>query len=167
MNKIVPTLWFDSEAEQAAEYYVGIFKDGEIGPKMFYNESSAKVSGRPAGSVLTVEFTIRGQKFVALNGRPAFKFNEAVSFAIECIDQQEIDSFWDALTADGGEESYCGWLKDKFGLFWQVVPKGLDGLFRDKDPERVERVTQAMLGMRKLDIEELQRAFHGSAPANP
>lgn len=158
MQKITPCLWFDNKAEEAAKFYVSVFKDGKIGAIDRYDEASAKVSGQPAGSVLTVEFEIQGQKFLALNGGPVFKFSEAVSFIIDCKDQDELDYFWDKLT-EGGQESVCGWLKDKFGLSWQVVPKVLTEMLRDKDPAKAGRVMEAMLEMKKINIEELTKAY--------
>ena len=160
MQKITPFLWFDHEAEEAAKFYTSIFKNSKIGRILRYGEEAAKISsaGRPAGSVLTAEFEIEGQKFVALNGGPRFKFNESISFVVNCETQQEVDYFWEKLTADGGEESQCGWLKDKFGLSWQVVPTVLIDLLHDKDSKKSERVTAAMLQMKKIDINKLKKA---------
>ena len=126
MQKITPFLWFNNQAEEAAAFYTSVFKDSEIGSKAEYDDAASEVSGQPKGSVMVVDFEIAGQKFIALNGGPQFKFTEAVSFVIDCKDQDEIDYYWSRLTADGGEESMCGWLKDKFGLSWQVVPGGMD-----------------------------------------
>lgn len=161
MQKITPCLWFDTQAEEAANFYVSVFKDGKIGKTMRYDEASAKISGQPAGSLLTVEFEIMGQKFMGMNGGPLFKFSEAVSFMIDCQDQVEVDYYWDALIADGGAESQCGWLKDKFGLSWQVVPSILDELLTDPDSVKAGRVMQAMLEMKKLDIQRLKNAYDG------
>lgn len=161
MQKIVPNLWFDTQAEEAANFYISTFKEGRILSVMHYGASSAEVSGMPEGSVLTVEFELRGQRFVAINGGPLFKFTEAVSFQIDCEDQAEIDYFWSALTADGGEESQCGWLKDKFGLSWQVVPKGFTEMLNRNEPEKMERAMKAMMGMKKLDIAALEAAYDG------
>jgi len=153
-QKIVPNLWFDTEAEQAAEFYISVFKDSRIVNVARYTEAGP----REAGMVMTVEFELNGQRFVGINGGPDFKFDEAVSFQINCADQDEVDYYWDALTGGGGEESQCGWLKDRFGLSWQVVPAGMDEVFSDPDPQRAERAMKAMLGMRKLDIAALRRA---------
>jgi predicted 3-demethylubiquinone-9 3-methyltransferase (glyoxalase superfamily) len=163
MQKITPFLWFDREAEEASKFYTSIFKNSKIGRILRYGEKAAKISstGRPAGSVLTVELEIEGQKFVALNGGPRFKFNESISFVVNCETQQEVDYFWEKLTTDGGEESQCGWLKDKFGLSWQVVPTVLIDMLHDKDSEKSERVTGAMLQMKKIDIEILKAAYGG------
>ena len=156
-QKIVPNLWFDTEAEQAAEFYTSLFKDSRILGKTHYPEDAP----REAGMVMTVEWELNGQRFVGINGGPEFTFDEAVSFQINCADQEEIDYFWERLSADGGAEGPCGWVKDKFGLSWQVVPEGMDEVFADPDPERAHRAMQAMLGMRKLDIAELRRAADG------
>jgi predicted 3-demethylubiquinone-9 3-methyltransferase (glyoxalase superfamily) len=161
MQKITPFLWFDDQAEEAAKFYTSIFKNSRIGRILRYDEEAASKSGRPAGSVLTVEFEIEGQKFVALNGGPQFKFNESVSFAVNCETQKEVDYFWEKLTGDGGEESQCGWLKDKFGLSWQVTPTVLIDMLHDKDSEKAERVMKAMLQMQKIDIEKLKAAYRG------
>jgi predicted 3-demethylubiquinone-9 3-methyltransferase (glyoxalase superfamily) len=155
-EKITPNLWFDTEAEEAAEFYTSLFDNSRIVRVTRYTEGAP----RPAGTVMTVEWELDGQRFVGINGGPNFKFSEAVSFAISCEDQDEVDYFWEKLT-DGGEESQCGWLKDRFGLSWQVIPKGLDEVFAGDDPERAQRAMQAMLKMRKLDIEELRRAADG------
>ena len=159
MREIIPNLWFDNEAEEAAKLYTSIFKDGRINHITHYPEAATEVSGKPAGSVLTVEFEIDGNQFVALNGGPEFKFNESVSFMIECDSQEEIDHYWDRLTADGGEESMCGWLKDKFGVSWQVTPRRLNEMIRDPNQRKVEAVTAAFLPMRKLDLAALERAY--------
>jgi predicted 3-demethylubiquinone-9 3-methyltransferase (glyoxalase superfamily) len=163
MQKITPFLWFDNHAEEAAKFYTGIFKNSKTGRILPYGEEAAKISksGRPAGSVLTVEFEIEGQEFVALNGGPAFKFNESISFVVNCETQQEVDHFWEKLTADGGQESQCGWLKDKFGVSWQVVPTVLIDMLHDKDSEKSERVMAAMLQMTKINTKELKAAYAG------
>ena len=163
MKKITPFLWFDGQAEDAAKFYTSIFKDSRIGRILRYSEEVAKVSesGQSAGSVLTIEFEIEGQKFVALNGGPLFKFNESISFVINCETQEEVDYFWEKLTADGGEESACGWLKDKFGMSWQVTPTVLIDMLNDSDEEKSGRVMQAMLQMRKIDVKVLKDAYHG------
>ncbi|HEY8109096.1 MAG TPA: VOC family protein [Patescibacteria group bacterium] len=160
-QKITPCLWFDNQAEEAVNSYVSIFKDSKIGKTARYDEASAKVSGRPAGSVLTVEFQIAGQQFLALNGGPLFKFSEAVSFVVDCKDQEEVDYYWDKLIADGGAESQCGWLKDRFGLSWQIVPERLGELLSDPDPGTSQRAMQAMLKMQKIDVAELEKAVQG------
>ena len=163
MQKITPFLWFDGQAEDAAKFYVSIFKDSKIGRILRYGEEVAKVSasGHPVGSVLTIEFEIEGQKFVALNGGPQFKFNESVSFVINCKTQEEVDYFWEKLTAEGGEESACGWLKDKFGLSWQVTPTVLIDMLHEKDAAKAERVMHAMLQMKKINIKALKAAYEG------
>jgi len=159
-QKIVPNLWFDTEAEEAADFYVSVFRDGRVVNVTRYTEAGP----REAGMVMTVEFELRGQRFVGINGGPQFKFDEAVSLQIDCEDQEEVDYFWERLT-EGGEESQCGWLKDRFGLSWQVVPTGMEELFADPDPERARRAMEAMLKMRKLDVAELRRAAD-EAPAS-
>jgi predicted 3-demethylubiquinone-9 3-methyltransferase (glyoxalase superfamily) len=162
MQKITPFLWFDNQAEEAAKFYTSAFKNSKIGRILHYDEASAKAAGRPAGSVLTVEFEIEGQKFTALNGGPQFKFNESVSFVVNCKTQEEVDYFWEKLTSDGGEESACGWLKDKFGLSWQITPTILIDMLHDKDSEKSERVMKAMLQMQKIDIAKLKAAYAGN-----
>jgi predicted 3-demethylubiquinone-9 3-methyltransferase (glyoxalase superfamily) len=161
MQKITPFLWFDGQAEDAVNFYTSLFKNSKIGRILRYTEEVAENSGRPVGSVLTIEFEIQGQKFVALNGGPLFKFNESVSFVVNCVTQEEVDYFWEKLTADGGEESQCGWLKDKFGLSWQVTPTVLIDMLHDKDPEKAERVMKAMLQMQKIEIPKLKAAYGG------
>ncbi len=158
MQKITPFLWFDDQAEEAVKFYTSVFKNSKIGRILRYSEEAAKASGRPAGSVLTVEFEMEGQKFVALNGGPLFKFNESISFVVNCETQEEVDDFWEKLTADGGQESQCGWLKDKFGVSWQVTPSVLIDMLHDKDSKKSERVTAAMLQMKKIDINKLKEA---------
>ncbi|MEA2389592.1 MAG: hypothetical protein QOG41_2365 [Thermoleophilaceae bacterium] len=155
-QKITPNLWFDNEAEEAASFYTSVFKNSRVLNVARYSEAGP----RPAGTVMTVEWELDGQRFVGINGGPQFKFDEAVSFQIDCEDQDEVDYYWEKLT-EGGEESQCGWLKDRFGLSWQVVPQGMGELFSDPDPQRAERAMKAMLQMRKLDIEELRRAADG------
>jgi len=152
-QKIVPNLWFDTEAEEAANFYVDLFDDARIVSVAHYTEAGP----RPAGTVMTVEFELNGQRFVGINGGPQFKFDEAVSFQISCEDQDEVDRFWSRLS-EGGEEGQCGWLKDRFGLSWQVVPTGMEELFSDPDQERARRAMEAMLGMQKIDIAEIRRA---------
>jgi predicted 3-demethylubiquinone-9 3-methyltransferase (glyoxalase superfamily) len=160
MQKITPFLWFTDNAEEAAKFYTSIFKNSKIGRILRYDEETAKVSqsGMPAGSVLTIEFEIEGQKFVALNGGPQFKFNESISFVVNCETQKEVDYFWEKLTADGGEESQCGWLRDKFGVSWQVTPIVLIDMLHDKDSEKAQRAMKAMLQMQKIDINKLKEA---------
>ena len=159
MQKITPFLWFNENAEEAARFYATVFKKSKVGAIARYDEAGEKVSGRPAGSVMTVEFQIEGQDFIALNGGPMFKFNESISFFVNCENQAEVDALWAKLTADGGEESMCGWLKDKYGLSWQIIPKALGELMGDPDPVKAQRVTQAMLQMKKIDVDGLQRAY--------
>jgi len=161
MQKITPFLWFDDQAEQAAKFYTSIFKNSKVGRILRYDENAAKAAGRPLGSVLTIEFEIEGQKFVALNGGPQFKFNESVSFVVNCETQDEVDYFWTKLTADGGQESACGWLKDKFGLSWQITPTVLIDMLHDKDADKAESVMKAMLEMQKIDIAKLNAAYAG------
>ena len=161
MQKITPFLWFDNQAEEAAKFYTTIFKNSKIGKILRYDEAAAKAAGGPVGSVLTIEFEIEGQKFTALNGGPQFKFNESVSFVVNCETQEEVDYFWEKLTADGGKESACGWLKDKFGLSWQITPRVLIEMLQDKDAEKAGRVMKAMLEMAKIDIKKLKEAYAG------
>jgi predicted 3-demethylubiquinone-9 3-methyltransferase (glyoxalase superfamily) len=156
-QKITPNLWFDTEAEEAANFYVSVFKNSRIVNKTHYTENSP----REAGMVMTVDFELDGQRFTGINGGPDFTFDEAVSFLIDCKDQDEVDYYWEKLLSEGGQESQCGWLKDRYGVSWQVVPAGMEELFSDSDPERAERAMQAMLKMVKLDIEELRRAADG------
>jgi len=153
-QKITPNLWFDMNAEEAANFYVDLFDDGRILNVARYPEGSPG----PAGEVMTVEWELNGQKFVGINGGPQFQFSEAVSFMISCKDQEEVDYYWDRLTADGGKEGQCGWLSDRFGLAWQVVPEGMDEVFSDPDPAKAERSMAAMMKMKKLDIAELRAA---------
>ena len=159
-QKITPFLWFDDQAEQAARFYTSIFKKSRVGKVARYNEAAEKVAGRPAGSVMTVEFQLEGQEFVALNGGPHFKFNESISFVVNCKTQAEVDYYWKKLSA-GGKEVQCGWLRDKFGISWQVVPTVLAELLSGKDDAKSSRVMQAMLQMVKLDINQLKRAAKG------
>jgi predicted 3-demethylubiquinone-9 3-methyltransferase (glyoxalase superfamily) len=159
MSKITPCLGFDGKAEEAARLYVSILPDSRIDAIV---KSAVDTPGAKAGSVLLVEFTLAGQSYLALNGGPAFQFNEAISFSVNCVDQAEVDRVWDTLLADGGKPIQCGWLKDKFGVAWQVVPEALPRLMKDKDPAKVARVTQAMMKMIKLDIAALERAFTGA-----
>jgi predicted 3-demethylubiquinone-9 3-methyltransferase (glyoxalase superfamily) len=156
-QRIVPNLWFDTQAEEAAQYYIDVFGSGRVTSVLRYPE------GAPgqAGSVMAVEFEAGGMRFVGINGGPAFTFSAAVSFQIDCADQAEVDRFWDRFLADGGEEGQCGWLKDRYGLSWQVQPVGMTELFADPDPARAQRAVQAMLGMRKLDLAALRAAADG------
>lgn len=160
MQKITPCLWYDDKAEEAANFYVSIFKDGKLGKITHYDKASAAVSGKPEGSVLTVEFKLFGQNFIGLNGGPVFKFSPAVSFMVTCEDQAEVDEYWERLSAVP-EAEQCGWLQDKYGVSWQIVPKILDELLTDPDPVKAGRAMKAMLAMKKLDVEELKKAHAG------
>ena len=155
-QKIIPNLWFDTEAEEAARFYVSVFDDARVVNLTRYTEAGP----RPAGMVMTVEFELGGQRFVAINAGPEFTFDEAVSFQIVCETQEEVDYYWERLS-EGGQEGPCGWLKDRFGLSWQVVPTGMEELLDDPDPERARRAMEAMLGMGKLDIAALRSAADG------
>jgi predicted 3-demethylubiquinone-9 3-methyltransferase (glyoxalase superfamily) len=157
MPRITPNLWFDTEGLDAAEFYCSIFPNSEIRTVSHYTDAGP----RPAGTVLTVDFVLDGQELTAINGGPEFTFDEAISLAINCKDQDEIDYYWTKLT-EGGEESQCGWLKDRYGLSWQVVPEGIDELMLDPDPGRAERAMKAMLGMKKLDVAALRAAADGA-----
>ena len=162
IQRITPCLWFDSEAEEAARFYTGIFKNARIIQISRYGEVGREIHGRPAGSVMTVAFELEGQQFTALNGGPIFKFNEAVSLQVFCDDQAEVDYYWSRLTAGGDPKAHqCGWLKDKFGLSWQVTPKKLIDMIVDPDRAKAERAFSAMLQMKKLDLPKLERAFEG------
>jgi predicted 3-demethylubiquinone-9 3-methyltransferase (glyoxalase superfamily) len=156
-KKITPCLWFDTQAEEAAKFYASVFKNSKIGKVSRYGKEGFEVHGKKAGTVMTVEFELEGQKFLALNGGPHFKFNEAVSFQVPCETQEEIDYFWSTLAKDG-EEGRCGWLKDKFGLSWQVFPRALPEMLTDGNSETAQRVMRSMLQMRKIDIAALRRA---------
>ncbi|MBX3493038.1 MAG: VOC family protein [Parvibaculum sp.] len=157
-REITSCLWYDSEAEEAANFYMSVFNDAKIGRITRYGEEGHDIHGREAGSVMTVEFEIAGRKFVAINGGPVFKFDEAISFQIHCDTQDEIDYFWSKLS-EGGEESSCGWLKDKFGLSWQVVPTVLPEMLFDADAAKSQRVVKAFMQMKKFDIEALKQAY--------
>ena len=159
MQKITPFLWFDNQAEEAANFYTSIFKNSKIGSYTCYDEAGAMASGRPEGSVMTVTFQLDGQEFIALNGGPHFKFTEAISFSVDCKSQDEVDELWDELSK-GGEEGQCGWLKDKYGLSWQINPTVLGEMLSDPDPEKSQRVMQAMLQMKKIDIPTLKQAYN-------
>jgi predicted 3-demethylubiquinone-9 3-methyltransferase (glyoxalase superfamily) len=155
-------LWFDTQAEEAARFYTGVFKDSNLGAITHYPDAGQEVTGKPAGSVMTVEFEVNGQPFIALNGGPHFTFNEAISLIVYCDDQAEVDYYWDRLS-DGGDPSaqQCGWLKDKFGLSWQVTPRGMNEMLTSGKPEQTKRAFEAMLQMKKLDLAALQAAFDG------
>jgi len=161
MQKIAPFLWFDNHAEDAVKFYVSIFRNSKIGSITRYEEEAAKASGRPKGSVMTVAFELAGQEFVALNGGPLFKFTEAISFVVNCETQEEVDHFWEKLSA-GGQEVQCGWLKDRFGVSWQVVPTVLGEMLQDKDREKSKRVMAAMLKMKRINIEALKKAYEAA-----
>ena len=162
MARITPCLWFDDEAEEAALFYTGIFKNSKITAISRYGEAGREVHGQPAGKVLTVAFELDGQPFTALNGGPQFKFNEAVSFQVPCKTQEEIDYYWDRLTAGGeARAQQCGWLRDRFGVSWQVFPSALADMLQDKDRKQADHVMQAMLQMKKMDLKALERAHAG------
>ena len=156
MQKITPFLWFNDNAEEAMNLYCSIFKDTRINSLVRYG----KVGPGPEGSVMTASFQLLGQTFTALNGGPRFKFTEAISFVVHCDTQEEVDEYWDKLIAGGGQASMCGWLKDKFGLSWQIIPKALMELMGDKDPEKAKRVMEAMLKMSKIDVKILREAYN-------
>ena len=156
-QKIVPNLWFDTQAEEAAHYYIDVFGSGRVLNVAHYPEEGPG----PAGQVMMVEFEVAGMRLVGINGGPQFTFTEAVSLQVDCADQAEVDRFWDRLVRDGGEEGQCGWLKDRYGLSWQIVPAGMDEMFSDPDPGRAQRAVQAMLGMRRLDVAALRAAADG------
>jgi predicted 3-demethylubiquinone-9 3-methyltransferase (glyoxalase superfamily) len=160
MQKISPCLWFDDNAEDAVKFYTSIFKDARIGNVIKYGKEGYDIHKKKEGSVMTIDFEIEGQRFLALNGGPIFRFNEAISFQIYCDTQEEIDYYWDKL-AEGGDKNaqVCGWLKDKFGLSWEVIPVALIKMLEDKDSSKTERVMKVMLQMRKLDIDALTRAY--------
>lgn len=155
-------MWFDTEAEDAARFYCSVFKNSQLGKINRYVNEGQEIHGKDARSVMAVEFEIAGQKFVALNGGPQFKFTEAVSFQVHCDDQDEVDYFWAKLT-DGGQEVACGWLKDKYGLSWQIVPKALFAMLSSGDAEKAQRVTKSFMQMKKFDIAALERAYAGTA----
>jgi predicted 3-demethylubiquinone-9 3-methyltransferase (glyoxalase superfamily) len=158
MQKISPFLWFDNQAEEAMNFYVSIFKNSKIGSVMRYGDAGPG----PKGSVMTASFELEGQQFTALNGGPHFKFTEAISFVVSCETQEEVNELWDKL-AEGGQTQQCGWLKDKFGLSWQIIPSALIELMSDPDPEKSQRAMEAMLQMTKIEIAELRQAYEGSA----
>ena len=164
MQRLVPCLWFADEAEEAAQFYVGIFRNSRIRSISRYGTAGFEVHRRPAGSVMTVEFELDGQPFTALNGGPIFQFNEAVSFQIMCETQEEIDYYWEKLGAGGDPNAQqCGWLKDRYGLSWQVVPEDMESYYKDGNTDAENRAMEAMLKMKKLDIAELRRAYTGTA----
>jgi predicted 3-demethylubiquinone-9 3-methyltransferase (glyoxalase superfamily) len=164
VQKLTPCLWFDNEAEEAAKFYCSIFDHSKITATTHYSEAGFEFHGRPAGSVMTVSFELDGQTFTGLNGGPQFKFSEATSFQVNCQTQDEVDHFWGNLSAGGPVEAQqCGWLKDKFGLSWQIVPIALMDMMKDPDTKKSQRAMQAMLQMKKLDIATLQRAFDGES----
>jgi predicted 3-demethylubiquinone-9 3-methyltransferase (glyoxalase superfamily) len=163
IQKITPCLWFDSQAEEAAKFYTSIFRNSSIGRTSRYGKEGQEIHGRPEGSVMTVEFTIEGEKFTALNAGPAFKFNEAISFQVACDTQEEIDYYWEKLSEGGDEKAQqCGWLKDRYGVSWQVVPALLGDLLGDQNSEGSQRVMHAVLRMKKLDLGEIMRAYEGT-----
>lgn len=158
MQSITPCLWFDGQAEDAVKRYISIFKNSKIVKIARFGEAGAGASGQPEGSVMTVLFQLNGQEFLALNGGPDFKFTEAVSFTVNCATQEDVDYYWGKLS-EGGEEGQCGWLKDRYGLSWQIVPTVLGDLLQDGDPKKAERVMDAMLKMKKIDVAMLQQAY--------
>ncbi len=161
MQKITPCLWFENQAEEAANFYTSIFRNSKLDNITRYGKEGYEIHGREEGTVMTVEFEIEGQKFTALNGGPVFKFNEAISFQVYCDTQEQVDYYWEKLTAEGGQESVCGWLKDKYGLSWQIVPEILSRLVGDPTSEKSQRAMKAMLQMKKIDIEVVKKAYEG------
>jgi predicted 3-demethylubiquinone-9 3-methyltransferase (glyoxalase superfamily) len=160
MQKITPCLWFDNQAEEAARFYTSIFRNSRIGRISRYGKEGHEIHGRPEGSVMTVEFEIDGHGFTALNGGPIFKFNEAISFQVHCETQEEVDYLWEKLSEEGDlSAQQCGWLKDKYGVSWQIVPTALIEMLLDKDVQRTERVMKAMLQMKKIEIAKLKQAY--------
>ena len=162
IQKITPHLWFDNQAEEAARFYVSVFKNARMGRISHYGREGFEIHQRPAGSVMVVEFWIENQLFLALNGGPHFKFNEAISFLVNCDSQEEIDHYWEKLTEGGDSKAQmCGWLKDKFGLSWQIVPSNMGEVMNDPDKQRADRVMKEVLQMKKLNIEKLEKAYQG------
>jgi len=162
MQKITPCLWFDNQAEEAANFYTSIFKNSKIGNITRYGKEGYEIHGKEEGTVLTVDFEIEGQKFTALNGGPVFKFNEAISFVVNCKTQKEVDYYWEKLSEGGDERAQqCGWLKDKYGVSWQILPGVLSELVGDPASEKSQRAMKAMLQMKKIDIEGLKKAYEG------
>ncbi len=159
MQKITPFLWFDHQAEEAAKFYVSLFKNSNILNIARYGKGAPV----PKGTVMTVDFVLEGERFIALNGGPMFKFTEAVSFLVNCESQDEVDMLWRKLTSNGGAEGQCGWLKDKYGLSWQIIPTALGQMLSDPDPEKAQKVMSAMLKMKKIDVEELRQAYNQSS----
>lgn len=161
-QRLAPCLWFDDQAEEAAKFYVSVFENSRIRTMTRYGEAGHAIHGRPPGSVMTVEFELDGHRFTALNGGPVFTFNEAISFQVQCETQEEVDHYWEKL-GEGGDPNarQCGWLKDRFGVSWQVVPRGMDEMLSEPGSAASERAFEAMLGMKKLDIAELERAYRG------
>jgi len=159
-QKITPCMWFDTQAEEATNFYVSIFEDSRVVRVLYYGEAGQEIHGKLPGSIMLVEFELAGQRFTALNGGPQFKFDEAISLEVACDSQSEIDYYWQKLT-EGGEEGPCGWLKDKYGLSRQITPVALSEMLCDPDPEKIQRVTNTFLQMKKLDLAELERAFAG------
>ena len=160
MQKITPCLWFDDRAEEAAKFYTSIFKNSKIGDVTRYGKEGYEIHGREAGTVMTIDFEIEGQKFVGLNGGPIFKFNEAISFQVHCETQKEVDYYWEKLSEGGDEKAQqCGWLKDKYGVSWQIVPTVLGRMLQDKNAKKSQRVMKALLQMHKLDIKILKQAY--------
>ena len=158
MQKITPFLWYDDQAEDAVNFYVSIFKNSKILNVARYGEAGAEVSGRAKGTVMTIAFQLEGEEFIALNGGPVFTFSPAISFLVNCETQEEVDDLWDKLS-EGGEKEQCGWLKDKYGVSWQIVPSVLGKMLQDKDAEKAEKVMKAMLQMKKIDLKTLKRAY--------
>jgi len=162
MQKITPCLWFDNQAEEAANFYTSIFKNSKIGKITRYGKEGYEIHGRKAGTVMTIDLEIEGQNFTALNGGPIFKFNEAISFVVPCKTQKEVDYYWEKLSEGGDEKAQqCGWLKDKYGVSWQIIPEVLGKLVGDPASEKSQRAMKAMLQMKKIDIEKLKRAYEG------
>jgi len=164
MKPIVPCLWFENQAEEAARFYTSVFKDSKILGTAHYGPSASAAAGRPTGSVMTVSFEINGQEFLALNGGPEFKFSEAISFIVKCKSQDEIDEYWRKLS-EGGTPSVCGWLKDRYGMSWQIVPESLNKMIEDKDRAKSDRVMEAVIKMKKLDQRILEDAYEGKVGA--
>jgi predicted 3-demethylubiquinone-9 3-methyltransferase (glyoxalase superfamily) len=162
IQKITTNLWFDTQAEEAAKFYTSIFENSKIGRITSYGNEGNHIHGKPEGSVMTVEFELEGQAFVALNGGPQFKFTEAISFIIHCEDQKELDYYWEQLSEGGDEKAQvCGWLKDQFGVSWQIIPENLTEMVNDSNPEKSERMMKALLQMKKIDIKTLNQAYLG------
>lgn len=160
-QKISPFLWFDGQAEEAANFYVSVFKNSKIVNVSRYTEAGKEIHGHEPGTAMVVEFVLEGQRFQAINGGPQFKFSEAISFVVDCADQKEVDYFWDRLTSDGGQESDCGWLRDRFGLSWQITPTALIEAISSSDKEKAGRAMNAMMTMKKIDIAAIKRAYDG------